>query len=148
PNSAYSFRRKNHVGDHWLKAGGFYPDAVVRLYNRNTSGYIDRPWHAYVKAPNVVKSPAHILHYTYADLTDWIRRVNELSTHDALAKKSKGVKPSKTRPLIHGLVALFRKLILKGGIFQGMDGVTVAITTFLHVYLKYSKLNELYSQHT
>ena len=29
---SYSFRRKNFCGDEWIKAAGFYPDEVTRLY--------------------------------------------------------------------------------------------------------------------
>ena len=38
----------------------------------------------------------------------------------------------------------FRKLIFKGGIFQGMDGFTIAMTTMFRTYMKYAKLIELY----
>ena len=34
--------------------------------------------------------------------------------------------------------------VLKGGLLQGQDGMTVAITTAFHAYMKYAKLNELY----
>jgi len=44
------------------------------------------------------------------------------------------------------LFAFFKKLILKGGILQGRNGFKVAITTMFNTYLKYVKLNDLYSQ--
>lgn len=40
--------------------------------------------------------------------------------------------------------AMLRKLIFKGGLLQGMDGMTVALTTAFHAYMKYAKLNALY----
>ena len=40
--------------------------------------------------------------------------------------------------------SFFKKMILKGGIFQGVDGFTVALTTMFNTYMKYIKLNELY----
>src|SRR5699024_7394909 len=65
PGCAYGFRRKNYAGKHWIRAAGFYPDAVVRLYNRTQSGYEQKQGHAVVKAPRVNFTQAHIRHYTY-----------------------------------------------------------------------------------
>jgi len=144
PSVAYSFRRRNFCGHHWIKAAGFYPDDVVRLYNRTTSGYLPKKGHASVQAPKVKRTDAHIRHFTYESLSHWIQRIDQLSTRDAWAMKERGVSPSFARPALHALSATFRKLILKGGVFQGTDGFTVAMTTAFHAYMKYAKLNELH----
>lgn len=144
PQTAYGFRRKNYVGKHCIRAAGFYPDSVVRLYNRTKAGYLPKQAHSSVKAPRVVNTKAHLHHFTYASLTHWIQRINELSTRDAWAKKNRGMRPSASRPAVHAAGAIFRKLVLKGGMFQGADGFTVAATTAFHVYMKYTKLNEMY----
>ncbi|WP_043531306.1 glycosyltransferase family 2 protein [Litchfieldella xinjiangensis] len=141
---AYGFRRKNFVGHHWIRAAGFYPDAVVRLYNRTRAGYEDRKAHAAVSAPKVEHTQGHIRHFTYENLSHWIQRIDQLSTRDAWAMKERGVRPSAYRPALHALTAILRKLVFKGGLFQGGDGMTVAITTAFHAYMKYAKLNELY----
>ncbi|WP_337133825.1 hypothetical protein, partial [Staphylococcus aureus] len=72
------------------------------------------------------------------------QRIDQLSTRDAWAMKERGVAPSPYRPAIHALSATLRKLLLKGGLFQGSDGLTVAMTTAFHAYMKYAKLNELH----
>jgi glycosyltransferase involved in cell wall biosynthesis len=144
PSVAYSFRRRNFCGNHWIKAAGFYPDEVVRLYNRTRSGYLPKKAHSSVQSPSIKETGAHIRHFTYDNLSHWIQRIDQLSTRDAWAMKERGVSPSAARPVLHALSATLRKLILKGGIFQGGDGITVAITTAFHAYMKYAKLNELY----
>ena len=53
PECAYAFRRKNYVGRHWIRAAGFYPDSVVRLYNRTTAGYLPKKAHSSVEARRV-----------------------------------------------------------------------------------------------
>ncbi|GGX83856.1 glycosyl transferase [Litchfieldella qijiaojingensis] len=144
PSQAFSFRRKNFVGRHWIRAAGFYPDQVVRLYNRTQASYEPKKAHAAVKAPRVCHTKAHIRHFTYESLSHWIQRIDQLSTRDAWAMKDRGVTPSPWRPPLHALSATLRKLIFKGGLLQGSDGMTVAITTAFHAYMKYAKLNELY----
>lgn len=144
PQLAYGFRRKNYVGNHWIRAAGFYPDHVVRLYNRTQAGYLPKQAHSSVKAPRITNTKAHLHHFTYPSLSYWIQRIDVLSTRDAWAKKNRGMKPSALRPIVHALGAIVRKLILKGGLFQGTDGFTVAATTAFHVYMKYAKLNEMH----
>ncbi|MDZ7641592.1 MAG: glycosyltransferase family 2 protein [Desulfurivibrio sp.] len=146
PHLAYAFRRRNLVGNHWIKAAGFYPDSVVRLYNRQRAGYLPKKHHSRVAAPKVRHTKTHLRHFTYENLSHWIRRIDELSAYDAWALKSRGVKPARWRPPAHALAALLQKLVLKGGMFQGSDGMTVAVTTAFNAYMKYLKLNELYQQ--
>ncbi|KAA0010656.1 glycosyltransferase family 2 protein [Billgrantia pellis] len=144
PSFAYSFRRRNFCGSHWIKAAGFYPDEVVRLYNRTTGGYLPKKAHSSVQAPKYASTGTHLLHFTYENLSHWVQRIDQLSTRDAWAMKGKGIPPSSFRPARHALSALVRKLLFKGGVFQGSDGFTVALTTAFHAYMKYAKLNELY----
>ncbi|RDB44652.1 glycosyltransferase family 2 protein [Halomonas sp. DQ26W] len=144
PSVAYSFRRRNFCGNHWIKAAGFYPDKVIRLYNRTRSGYLPKKAHSSIQALRSEDTNAHIRHFTYDDLSHWIKRIDQLSTRDAWAMKERGIPPSTLRPAMHALSAVIRKLVLKGGLLQGSDGVTVAITTAFHAYMKYAKLNELH----
>jgi glycosyltransferase involved in cell wall biosynthesis len=141
---AYALKRRNYVGSHWIKAAGFYPDVVTRLYNKNVARYLPKKAHSSVEAKKTRKLNAHIRHLTYDNYTHWFDRINRLSSRDAWAMCQRGVKVNSATPVLHATVALLRKLIFKGGIFQGVDGFTVAITTAFHAYMKYIKLLELY----
>lgn len=143
---AYAVRRKNFVGDHWIKAAGFYPDYVIRLYHRERAGYVPKKGHAYVRAERVKQLPVHLIHTTYNDYSHWIERINTLSSRDAWAMYEKGKRPSSIAPLFHASVAFIRKFIFKGGIFQGVDGLTVTLTTVFRTYFKYLKLLEMIEQ--
>ncbi|MCW8827669.1 MAG: glycosyltransferase family 2 protein [Gammaproteobacteria bacterium] len=143
---AYALRRKNYVGKHWIKAAGFYPDYVIRLYHRERAGYVPKKGHAYVEAKRVERLPAHLIHTTYNDYSHWVSRINELSSRDAWAMYDKGKRPGRLAPVIHALVAFMRKFFIKGGIFQGLDGLTVTLTTVFRTYFKYLKLLEMIEQ--
>ncbi|MFO7593036.1 MAG: glycosyltransferase family 2 protein [Pseudomonadota bacterium] len=140
---AYALRRKNYVGKHWIKAAGFYPDYVIRLYNRHTAGYVPKKGHAYVEADSVERLSAHLIHTTYNDYSHWIERINALSSRDAWAMYEKGKRPGRAAPVVHAGVAFMRKYFIKGGIFQGLDGLTVTLTTVFRTYFKYLKLQEM-----
>jgi glycosyltransferase involved in cell wall biosynthesis len=141
---AYAFRRKNFVGRHWLKAAGFYPDRVTRLYHKGRAGYLPKKAHSSVAAKRLVELDAHLLHYTYRDYAHWVERINQLSTRDAWAMYERGERPAAYKPALHAVAAVIRKYLLKGGFLQGLDGATVTITTAFHAYMKYLKLIELH----
>ena len=140
---AYSFKRRNFCGPKWIKAASFYPDRVTRLYNKKKVNYNSSTSHAFIDV-KAKKINYHIIHYTYTSYTDWINKINFYSTQSAKTLHTQGVKKSNIRPITHSLFAFFKKLIIKGGIFQGIDGFTVALTTMFNTYMKYVKLNELY----
>jgi glycosyltransferase involved in cell wall biosynthesis len=143
---SYSFRRKNFCGDEWIKAAGFYPDRVTRLYNKNYVNYDTRADHAAVKSSNTYNAQAHIIHNTYSSMEEWVDKMNFRSSMSAQQLYKDGKSPSSLRPIIRSLFALFKKLIFKGGLFQGSNGFKVAITTMFNTYLKYTKLNELHKK--
>ncbi len=143
---SYSFRRKNYCADEWIKAAGFYPDKVTRLYNKSKVNYDTRVDHAAVNSINTYQSDTHIIHNTYESMEEWVDKMNFRSSMSAKQLFLDGKKPSNLRPIIKGLFAFFKKLFIKGGILQGRNGFKVAITTMFNTYLKYVKLNDLHNQ--
>ncbi len=140
---AYSFKRRNFCGKKWIKAASFYPDPVTRLYNKSITNYTMSTSHAYVDS-SAKAIDCHLIHYTYSSYTDWINKINFYSSQSAKTMHINGVKRSSLRPITHSLFAFMKKMFVKGGIFQGIDGFTVALTTMFNTYMKYIKLNELY----
>ncbi len=143
--TGFEFNRKSYVGDHWIKGPGFYPDFIVRLYNKREASYESKYGHAGVKAPIVKRVPGHIIHYTYDDITDWIARINQTTTLDANGMFKAGRPPSNMKPIISGLGAFLKMFIVKGGIFRGIDGYTITLTSVFRRHMKYLKLNEIHA---
>ncbi len=146
PEVAYAFNRKSFVGRHWIDGPGFYPDYVTRLFNRRHSDYDDRLMHTSVVAPRVERAAGHILHYTYDDLSDWIVSIDGLTTWEARQMFETGRRPSAWAPALRALAAGVRELILRWGIFRGLDGRTIAMTSMFYTYMKYLKLNEMHER--
>ena len=143
---SFAFRRKNFCGDEWIKAAGFYPDYVTRLYDRTKVNYDPRVDHAAVQSKKTIRVKAHIIHNTYESMEEWIEKMNYRSSLSAKQLFKNGVKPSNIRPVVRALWALFKKLIISGGIFQGKNGFRVAFSTMFNTYLKYIKLNDLHKK--
>ena len=143
---SYSFRRKNYCGNEWIKAAGFYPDEVTRLYNKAKVNYDTRSDHAAVTSIKRFRSKSHIIHNTYESMDEWVEKMNFRSSMSAQQLFKDGVKASSIRPITRSIFAFFKKLIIKGGIFQGKNGFKVALTTMFNTYLKYTKLNDIYDK--
>jgi hypothetical protein len=143
---SYSFRRKNFCGNEWIKAAGFYPDEVTRLYNKTKVNFDTRADHAAVRSINRYRSKSHIMHNTYESMDEWVDKMNFRSSMSAQQLFKDGVKASSIRPITRCIFAFFKKLIIKGGIFQGKNGFKVALTTMFNTYLKYTKLNDIYDK--
>ena len=146
PKIGFEFNRKSYRGNHWMRGPGFYPDYLVRLYNKTEGGYEPRHGHAGVKTPAKRRVPGHIIHYTYDDISDWLDRINQVTSLDAQGMFEKGRPPSNIRPILSAFNAGFKKFILKGGIFRGYDSWTITLTSVFRTYMKYLKLNELHEQ--
>jgi len=147
PQIGYEFNRKSYLGsNHWLRGPGFYPDYLIRLYNRTEGGYEPRYGHAGVKTPKKKRVAGHMIHYTYDNITDWLARINQGTSLDAQGMFDKGRPPSNIRPIVSAFNAGFKKFILKGGMFRGIDGWTITLTSVFRTYMKYLKLNELHEQ--
>lgn len=144
PRVGFEFNRKSYRGNHWIRGPGFYPDYLVRLYNKREGGYESRYGHAGVITPKTKRVPGHMIHFTYDDISDWLARINQVTSLDAQGMYEKGRPPSNIKPILSALNAFFKKFIFKGGIFRGIDGWSITITSVLRSYMKYLKLNELH----
>lgn len=141
PYDAFSFARKTYVGKHFIKL--WYPDRVTRLYNRNKCGFEASGGHAKVKTQNVYALDADMLHYSYSDYGEMIKTSHKFITRGARIAHEEGKKASKFDPFLHGIGALFKALILKGGMFHGIHGWNVAIISAFSSYMKYALMLEL-----
>ena len=136
----YMLRRKNHIGGRWIKI--WYPDRLVRLYDRRKCRYRHDHIHAAVNSVNPVKLASHILHYSYADYADYARGVVRYGVWGAEVMESKGRPSSPLAAVIHGFGAFVRQYLSRGGIFHGFDGLVVSVSTAYCVFLKYAILRE------
>ncbi len=138
---AYSFARKTFVGDNLIKL--WYPDRVTRLYNRKACAYSTAQGHAKVETSNVCDLPVDMLHYSYDNYTHMIKTTEKFIKRGAKISYENGKRASSFDPFIHGIGALFKALVLKGGAFHGINGWNVAVISAYSSYMKYALMIEM-----
>ncbi len=140
---AFSVRRRNLIGDRWIKYCGWYPDHFIRLYNHKKTRFADVKAHARVQTKNYKEIQADLIHYSYKHAGELFVKGDRFSTRGAKILFEKGRRGNSLSPVFHGSLAFFKKYILKLGFLGGVDGMTVALSAGINSYLKWAKLLQL-----
>ena len=84
---AYYLRRRNLFLGRWIKHGGFYPDAKLRLFRRSVAGFTnaprfkDRPVHETIVFDGVASTLDYdLIHHAYPTLETYIEHMDRYST--------------------------------------------------------------------
>lgn len=140
---AYSFRVKNYLADKLIDFSGWYPDHKVRFFNKKTAKPSDSVVHQKIITQKEKKEAVHILHYGWDSLEQIITKKNQYSGWHAQQLFNQGKKINSFKPVLNGAVAFIRCYFFKKGIFNGIDGLSIALIQSFFSYMKYAKLLKL-----
>lgn len=139
----YSIPRHNEYNGKWIRWCGWYPDRVVRLYDRNTTSFSNSQVHEKVKKDRLqevcLKMP--LIHFSYENISDFLSKMqsySELFAVEHTGKKSS----SPLKALLHGFGAFLKSYFLKLGILDGYEGFLISSYNAHTAFYKYLKLYE------
>ena len=144
PYEAYRMNRLSNYGGKWIKHGNWYPDQKIRLWNRRIGIWGGENPHDKVilkKGIKVKHLQGDLLHKAYQDAAETlskVQRYSDIFAHENVGKKSS----SGLKIIVRSFFAFFKSFILKRGIFDGFEGLMVAMAVSNHVFYKYAKLYE------
>jgi glycosyltransferase involved in cell wall biosynthesis len=143
-NTIYSIKRENHYDNKLVKGCGWYPDRVLRLYNKKTASYKDALVHESLVITDkirVVQLDYPIKHYAFNNASDLIEKMQLYST--LFAKENKGkIKSSIFKALLRSILTFVQSYFLKRGFLSGYEGLLISISNANGVFYKYIKLYE------
>lgn len=143
PYDGFALRRRNMLGERWIKCCRWYPDYLVRFFRKSKLQFAELKQHAYVPNTNTAKLPADIIHYRYHNYDElFAKPARNYSTRGAKILFLKGKKAHFFSPIAHGFVAFFVNYFVRGGIFGGMDGYVLSKAIAHNSFMKYAKLLE------
>ncbi|MGL5111134.1 MAG: glycosyltransferase family 2 protein [Flavobacterium sp.] len=140
---AFSFRVKNFLADKLIDFSGWYPDSKVRFFNKQTAHPSDSKVHQKIITQREKKVSVHILHYGWDSLAQIISKKNQYSSWHAQQLCEQGKRVNSFKPVLNGLVAFIRCYFFKKGVFNGIDGLSIALIQAFFSYVKYAKLIKL-----
>jgi glycosyltransferase involved in cell wall biosynthesis len=145
PNSVYSIPRDNYFNGKSIRCcAGWYPDPVVRLYNRRKTRFSNDAVHEKIlrEGLRVVALQHSLKHTPYRTISDFLEKMQKYST--LFAEQHRGKKRfSFLIALIHGTSAFIKNYIFKRGILGGKEGFIISLYNSQTAYYKYLKLAQL-----
>lgn len=141
---AFSVPRRNYIGDYWLKYGGQYPAAQLKLFKKEKFRYEEVQVHprAFLdgECGHLKKD---IIHYSYRDFADFMNKLNKQTTLEAQKWFDTGRKMSFGHALWRTIDRFFRKFIGKGGHRDGFMGFMLGVFDSIYQIVSYAKYWEL-----
>ena len=139
----YALRRRNYVGSRWIKCCHWYPDYLVRLFRKDRLHFQPIKQHSFVPTKNTLKIKADLIHYRYKHSGELFGKPGRnYSSRGAKLVYLSGRKVNAFTPVLHGAGAFLVNYFLRGGIFGGIDGLTLSLAIAQNSYLKYAKVLE------
>ena len=132
-----------HLG-RWIRHGGWYPDAKIRLFNKNKAhwgGY--NPHDKVIVNGSVGKLKGDLQHYVFDDLRHNIDTNNSYSSIMASDLDKDGKQFSYMKLFLKPLGKFLEVYIYKRGFLDGMAGFIIAVGASYSMFLKFAKLWEI-----
>lgn len=136
----YSFPRRNYIGQNWIRYGGWYPSAQIKLFKRSVFKWEETTVHprAFSDSPQgTLKSD--LIHYSYKDLADFVAKMDRQTTLEAQKWLADGRNMSLAKALWRAADRFFRAYVSKKGYREGLWGFVVAVMAGAYQLISYAK---------
>jgi len=139
----FLINRKTFYMGKWIKHSGWYPDTKLRLFRKSKSRWQGRIHERLNLNGEIQKIDGDILHFTYRNITDHIKRINRYSkmqAEDIVRKKTKFIY---LRLFLLPPITFIRFYFWKLGILDGFPGIVIAMVSSWGTAMKYMKAIEI-----
>jgi glycosyltransferase involved in cell wall biosynthesis len=151
PADAYFIKRRNLFLGRWIRRGGYYPDAKLRLFRRSTANF--------AQGPQFEERPVHetivfdgesatldfdLIHHAYPTLEGYLEHMDRYSTLGAQLLLDQG-RVSRSFIAFFWNVAFVPRLtflynyVLRLGFLDGREGLLLHLYHSTYISWKYSK---------
>lgn len=141
----YSFLRDNYFNGKRIRCcSGWYPDPVLRIYNRKTTRFSDDAVHERVltEGLKIVPLKHSVRHTPYRNINDILAKMQNYTTLFAEQNRHKK-RSSFAHAVLHGSFSFLKSYFLKRGFLGGKEGFIISLFMGQTAFYKYLKLAEL-----
>lgn len=139
--TCYRMPRSSRYCGRPLRHGGWWPDYVVRLFQRGKARFSEDWVHERLLTEGVVGTLTQPLaHDTYRDLEEALDKANQYSTLGARQAHAQGKRASLLKAFGRGGWAFFRTLVWRRSFLDGGQGWLLAVTNAHTTFYRYAKL--------
>ena len=142
--AGYSFPRKNFFQGRWIRHAGWWPDRIVRLFQRQLGAMSVSPVHEAIEVKGEIASiQVPIEHFTESRLSKILLKIDRYSTLGAQEAFRSGKRSSTPSACLRAVLTFFQDYVLRLGCLDGSPGLTLAMTDSVNKFFKYAKLAEI-----
>jgi glycosyltransferase involved in cell wall biosynthesis len=137
--------RKNFFLGRWIRHGGFYPDAKLRLIRRGAGKFEEYGAHPTIKVNGPTGRLKHaLIHNAYPTLRGYIDHMNSYSSSGAEVAVAKGHhRFSLINIVVRPKLTFLYNYIFRLGFLDGREGFLLHLYHAIYVSWKYAKAWEL-----
>ena len=141
-HTAFLIPRLSSFCGRFVRHSGWYPDRIVRLFQRGAGRFSDDLVHEKIvlTSPDCGAMKNHLIHYSYLDDDTYLRKLQQYSSLGAQQAYLAGKRCGLSTAIVHGVAAFMRSYLFKRGFLDGRVGLMVAICAAQSSYHKYFKL--------
>jgi glycosyltransferase involved in cell wall biosynthesis len=145
--NGFTVPRRNFISDYWVKYGGWYPAAQLKLFRKDKFRYEEAAVHprAFMDDPcGHLKSD--IIHFSYKNIEDFINKLNNQTTREAEKWFNQNRPMRLGRFLWRSYDRFMRTYFTNKAYKDGFIGFTIAYFAGLYQFISYLKYKELASE--
>ncbi|HSV43302.1 MAG TPA: glycosyltransferase family 2 protein [Candidatus Bathyarchaeia archaeon] len=136
----YTIPRRNYIGDYWVRYGGQYPSAQLRLFRKECFRYEETYVHPRVFLTGTTGHlKSDLLHYSYRDFGHFLQKLNAQTTMEARKWVEDKRKATFGKSLWRSIDRFFRGYVRKQGYKDGFIGFMVAYFSSIYQVISYAK---------
>lgn len=137
----YDVSRKNYFVGRWMRHGGWWPDRVMRLFQKphGRFGGIN-PHDRVIIQGRTGSLSSPLIHHTYRTFKQYVHKqysYAEIGAQEMLRRRP-GRRIMAVTILLRGLVKFVEVYVLKRGVFDGAHGLIAALSGAYFVSLRYA----------
>ncbi len=143
--TGYNIPRRNYIGDYWVRYGGWYPSAQMKLFKKDKFKWEEVDVHprAFLTDGAAVCLKNDIIHYSYRDFSDFLAKLNKQTSWEAKKwvddKRPMGL----FKALWRAIDRFYRTYHSKQAKRDGFVGFVVAFFAGLYQITSYAKYWEM-----
>jgi glycosyltransferase involved in cell wall biosynthesis len=138
--AAYELQRLSSFCGRFMRHSGWWPDPVVRLFQRDKARFSDDLVHERLLVDGAVaRLDGLLFHETLRNLDELLEKMNQYTTAGAQMLLERGERSSLPKAISRGAWAFFRTYVLRAGFLDGREGLMLAISTAETTYYRQLK---------
>lgn len=141
--AGYSMPRLSKYLGRWIRHGGWYPNRLTRLSNRQLSAWTEPEVHEdLIVRGTVIPLAYDLLHYPFRSVSDQVVTNLRYSRLGSNSLRNRGIRKSVVKLILKPIGKFLETYVLKKGFRDGIAGFIISVNAAHSLFLKYAYLFE------